>query len=167
MILQRICQTLETYLKWVLAALLVLMVVDVTWQVLTRFILANPSSFTEELARYLLVWIGLLGASYAYRTHAHLGIDILVKKFHGASRTTVSAVAIVFTLSFALLVMVKGGASLMALTFQLQQTSAALNIPMGFVYSVIPLSGILIALFAIEQLWQLKLGHHPIQQTNQ
>lgn len=163
--MQQLCQKVENILKWFLATLMVLMVVDVSWQVLTRFILSDPSSFTEELARYLLIWIGLLGASYAYRTHAHLGIDILVKKFRGASRITVTSVAIVCNIIFVVAVMVKGGISLVALTLELEQTSAALNIPVGFVYSVIPLSGLLIILFALEQLQQLKAGQNNIDLT--
>ena len=54
--------------RWLSYALMLLMAVsalNVLWQVFTRFILQDPSSYTEELARFLLVWIGLLGASYA------------------------------------------------------------------------------------------------------
>ena len=51
-----------------------------------RFILKDPSSFTEELAGFLLIWIGLLGASYALYTRAHLGIDILTAKLKGTNR---------------------------------------------------------------------------------
>ncbi|NIX00358.1 MAG: TRAP transporter small permease subunit, partial [Phycisphaerae bacterium] len=51
------------------------LVIDVTWQVITRFVLKNPSSWTEELATYLLIWVGLLGAAVALHRGAHLGID--------------------------------------------------------------------------------------------
>lgn len=153
-------QIIEQILKYILMFLMALMVLDVSWQVLTRFLLSDPSSFTEELARYLLVWIGLLGASYAYRTHAHLGIDILVQRFQGESKRVITSVSIVISLLFALLVMVKGGSNLVMLTLELDQRSAALNLPMGLVYIVIPLSGFLIAIFALEQLWQLKSGEY-------
>lgn len=155
-----LCNTIERILKYFLMFLMILMVVDVSWQVLTRFLLSDPSSFTEELARYLLVWIGLLGSSYAYRVHAHLGIDILVRKFHGNSKQIVTGISIVTSLLFSLVVMVKGGFNLVSLTLELDQRSAALNLPMGLVYIVIPLSGILIVLFALEQLWQLKKGEY-------
>lgn len=162
-----LCQAIEKLLKYLLMFLMVLMVVDVSWQVLTRFLLSDPSSFTEELARYLLVWIGLLGASYAYRTHAHLGIDILVRKFQGPTLILVTTISIITCLMFALLVMVRGGLNLVMLTLELDQTSAALNVPMGLVYIVIPLSGILIAIFAVEQLLQLKAGeYHTLKSAN-
>ena len=58
--------------------LMSVMVIDVSWQVASRFVFRAPSSFTEELAGFLLIWIGLLGAAYGFPTRAHLGIDLLV-----------------------------------------------------------------------------------------
>ena len=59
---------------------MIAIVTVVCWQVFSRFILRAPSSYTEELARFLLIWIGVLGASYAYRTKAHLGLDLFYQK---------------------------------------------------------------------------------------
>ncbi len=67
-----VMRVIDRALAWVLMVLMAVMVIDVTWQVVTRFILSEPSSVTEELARFLLVWIGLLGAAYAFRVRAHL-----------------------------------------------------------------------------------------------
>ena len=41
------------------------MVINVLWQVFTRFVIRDPSSFTEEAARYMMIWVGLLGSAYA------------------------------------------------------------------------------------------------------
>ena len=78
---------MKTLTMWVdkvlttfLISLMALIVLVVTWQVVTRFLMSTPSSVTEELARFLLIWIGVLGSSYALRTRAHLGIDILSTK---------------------------------------------------------------------------------------
>ena len=73
-------------LSVLLIALLAAMVFAVLWQVLTRFILRRPSSYTEELAGFLLVWIGILGASHAFYTKSHLGIDLLARKLKSAHR---------------------------------------------------------------------------------
>ncbi|WP_193166180.1 TRAP transporter small permease [Microbulbifer hainanensis] len=146
---------LERLLSFVLGALLALMVLDVTWQILTRFLPMNPSSYTEELARYLLVWIGLLGGAYAYRRKSHLGIDLLTNALPERARRATRVFTIALCFAFAAAVMVFGGFRLMLLTFELNQMSAALDIPMGYVYSVIPLSGALICLFSIDQLLQV------------
>lgn len=56
--------------------LMAFLVVDVLWQVLSRYILVSPSSVTDELAGYLLIWVGLLGAAYVSGKNEHLAIDL-------------------------------------------------------------------------------------------
>lgn len=159
MLMQRIDRLLEL----LLGSLLALMVLDVTWQILTRFLPMSPSSYTEELARYLLVWIGILGAAYAYRKKSHLGIDLLTNALPEKVRKKVQLLTVSLCFTFAAAVMVFGGVQLVLLTFELDQLSAALNIPMGYVYVVIPLSGALICLFCIDQLLQLLGAASPAQ----
>lgn len=133
------------------------MVLDVTWQVITRFVLKSPSSFTEELAGFFLIWIGLLGAGYAFYTKAHLGIDVLTYKLGGLKKKVVEILANGVILVFAVLVMMIGGLRLMGLAFALHQVSPAAGIKMGYVYSAIPLSGILIAFYSlafIGEVWK-------------
>lgn len=154
-------QRIDRLLELILGGLLALMVLDVTWQILTRFLPMSPSSYTEELARYLLVWIGILGAAYAYRKKSHIGIDLLTNALPPKSKLGVQLFAIAVCLFFAAAVMVFGGIQLVLLTFELKQMSAALNVPMGTVYSVIPLSGALICLFSIDQSVQLLRGESP------
>jgi len=133
-----------------LTLLMIAIVVDVSWQVITRFLLDTPSSYTEEVARFLLIWIGLLGASYAYRTRAHLGLDIITSQLTGSSKRNTELTAIIISALFAASVMIYGGAKLVMLTFELNQVSASLGIPMSYIYLVIPLSGSLICLFALN-----------------
>lgn len=147
-LLNKIDQLLAIFLMILMAAI----VIDVTWQVLSRFILGSPSSFTEEVARFLLVWIGLLGAAYAFRTHAHLGLDLFTSKLPFEKRLRADVVAQLVSFAFAASVMVYGGVQLVLLQLALGQTSAALEIKMGYVYSVIPLAGILICIYAVDNI---------------
>ena len=137
-----------------LAILMAVIVLDVTWQVFTRFILKRPSSYTEELAGFLLIWIGLLGASYAFYSRSHLGIDVLTYKMKGVKKQLISVITNTLVLLFALLVMVWGGIRLVSLTLALHQVSPALGIKMGYVYTVIPISGILIAAYSLVFIWE-------------
>ena len=57
---------LNRFLETVLAFLAALMVAGCFWQVITRFLLHNPSKYTEELLRYMLIWLTMLGVPYAY-----------------------------------------------------------------------------------------------------
>jgi TRAP-type C4-dicarboxylate transport system permease small subunit len=126
-----------------------IIVIDVSWQVFTRFILQDPSSFTEELAGFLLIWIGLLGASYALHTKAHLGIDILSRKLTGTSRRMLDLIIYTIVALFSFFVLVLGGYRLVNLTFTLNQISPSMNIPIGYVYIVLPLTGILMIYYSI------------------
>ena len=147
--MQKITTFISKILGVILIVLMALMVLDVTWQVFTRFILKNPSSFTEELAGFLLIWIGLLGASYAFYTKAHLGIDVLTYKLTGLKKLVVEILINVIVLVFAFFVMVIGGMRLVNLTFTLKQISPALGIEMGYIYLVIPITGILVIYYAV------------------
>jgi len=144
--------SIDKLLQKLLIVLMAVLLIDVSWQVLTRFILANPSSFTEELARFLLIWIGLLGSAHAYRHKMHLGVDIFVKSLSTTSAKVLKQAVQLITIAFALSVLVFGGGKLMLLAIHLNQESPAMHINMGVIYIALPLSGILLALFAIEHM---------------
>lgn len=146
--MERVTHAITKILSVLLIVLMAVIVLDVTWQVITRFLLKNPSSITEELAGFLLIWIGVLGASYALYTRSHLGIDILTYKLQGVKKQVVEVVIYAIVLLFAFFVMVSGGMRLVNLTFDLNQISAAMGIPIGYVYLVLPVSGILMMYYA-------------------
>jgi TRAP-type C4-dicarboxylate transport system permease small subunit len=148
-------------LGWLLALLMGVMVLDVTWQVVSRFVLRTPSSFTEELAGFLLIWIGLLGAAYCLRARSHLAIDLLVSRLRGRARRAATITAHLIVAAFALAAMVIGGALLVRLALQLHQISAAMGIPVGFVYLALPLAGLLMLVFSIESMAQAATAADP------
>ncbi len=141
--------SVDAVLRVVLAIMMALLVIDVTWQVLTRFILPQPSSFTEEVARFLLIWISLLGGAYVYRQHGHLGFDLFMKKVSVASSDRFYKFACVLVALFAISVLIIGGTNLVILTWSLGQLSAVLNVPMALIYTVIPLSGSLFLIYSV------------------
>jgi TRAP-type C4-dicarboxylate transport system permease small subunit len=141
-------RVVDRVLEWLLVAFMSLMVINVLWQVATRFLLRNPSSFTEEIARYLLVWVGVLGGAYAVGKRIHLAIDLLPSKLEGRRKAMLELFIETCIFVFAALVLVVGGSGLVWLTLDLGQTSAALQIPLGFVYLVLPLSGLLMMFYS-------------------
>ena len=141
---------LDKALSRVLALLMTLMVTDVVWQVFSRFATDTPSSWTEELARFLLIWIGFLGATWAYRMRAHLGLSYLVEKQTPATQKRLAIFSHLATALFAILVMIYGGSQLVFLTLELNQLSPSLDIKIGYVYVIIPISGILITVYALD-----------------
>lgn len=157
--MKKITNAIDRALIPVLVALMAGMVIAVTWQVASRYLLKSPSSYTEEMARFMLIWIGLLGAAYAYRTKMHLGLDLLTSKLTGNKKLTAELFSTACVLGFTIIVMIVGGIQLMLLTFELKQHSSALGIKIGYVYSVIPLSGVIIALYCIDSALQSIHNH--------
>ena len=137
---RRVDRTLELTLAGLMAA----MVLTVLWQVATRYLLRDPSSVTEELARFGLIWLGLIGASYGFGRRAHLAVELLPK-----TRWVELAVAASVAL-FAVLVLIVGGLRLVSATLALGQTSPALHLDRGYIYLALPLSGALIVFYTIE-----------------
>jgi TRAP-type C4-dicarboxylate transport system permease small subunit len=140
---------LDQALKILVASLMAMMVVVVTWQVLSRYVMSDPSPWTEEVARMLLIWVGLLGGAFAYREKSHLGIDLLAQKLGPRGKKRLSIFADLCCGLFALTVLVIGGSALVQLTWQLHQTTAVLGIPMAWVYIALPLSGLLVAWYSM------------------
>jgi len=142
---------LDLYLGSFLSILMAIMTLDVLWGVFTRYVMGSQASWTEELARFLLIWIGLLGAAYASGKRLHLAIDLLPRRLEGKAGRRLQIFINLTIMLFAATVMVIGGIRYVYITLTLGQTSPALQLPMGFVYIIIPVSGLLIIYYkAIE-----------------
>lgn len=146
--LERAKKTVDKLLELALIILMGANVLNVLWQVFTRFVSRDPSSFTEELARYLLIWVGLLGASYAAGKKMHLAIDVVLQGLRNKTKIWTEIVIQVFIFLFSFFVMVVGGLRLVTITLTLNQISAALRIKLGYVYLILPISGLLIVFYA-------------------
>lgn len=144
--------TLDRLLEALVALTMAALVADVTWQVFTRFVLKDPSTWTDELATFLIVWVSLLGAAVALRRGAHLGVDVFVERIGPRWRPWVAALACLGSTAFALLVMTVGGATLVVRKLHLQETSPVLGLNLGYVYLAVPISGLFLTLYSIEQL---------------
>lgn len=160
--MEQLKKILDKFLETLLIISVAVLVIDVLWQVFTRFVMGNPSSWTEELATFLLIWVSLLGAAVALGRGAHLGIDYFTHKLPKRNRIQTELFAFAMISMFSLLVMVIGGISLVRQTLALDQISVALHIPMGYVYLAIPISGAFLLLYGMigffERLKELKKG---------
>ncbi|MCB4799745.1 TRAP transporter small permease [Neotamlana laminarinivorans] len=128
------------------------MVINVLWQVFTRFVMGTPSSFTDELARYLMIWLGILGAAYVSGRNMHVAIDVLPLRSSSKTQKRIKLLVYVLIILFALLAMVIGGSRLVYITYILDQFSPALQLPLAVVYAAIPLSGLLIIYYKVSDI---------------
>lgn len=149
--MDKIVSRINSLLRLLVIFLLFIMVVAVFLQVLFRFFLDQPLAWTEELARYLLIWITFLGSAYAMSIRAHIGTEYILKYLSPfMTKVVVVIAAILSTLFFA--VMVQQGYLLSARS--MTQTSPTLLLPMGFVYMVIPLSGAVLIMNVLAVTWK-------------
>ena len=128
-------------------ALIAVMVLLVLWQVVARYFLQNPSTFSETLTRYLFVWLVLVTATYAFGKREHMYISALNDSFKGLAKTAVNVFIEVLTILFAVCVMVYGGSIIT--NMQMVSIDSSLHIPMGVVYAVIPVCGVLITFYCL------------------
>ncbi|WP_421813746.1 TRAP transporter small permease [Flagellimonas sp.] len=137
-------RTLENILAHLLVVLMGLMVLNVLWQVFSRYVIGEPSAFTDELARFLMIWLGLLGTAYVSGKNGHVAIDVLAKRASAKNQKLLKRVVSGFIILFCLAAMVTGGGWLVYTTYELKQLSPALGLPLAYVYIVIPLSGLIV-----------------------
>ncbi|MFS4417617.1 TRAP transporter small permease [Maribacter sp. 2307ULW6-5] len=145
-------KTIDNVLAKALVILMSIMVLNVLWQVASRFLLGSPSSFTDELARYLMIWVGILGAAYVSGRNMHVAIDVLPNRLSGGAQKKLMLLVRLLIILFCLVALVIGGSRLVYITYVLGQNSPALQVPLAVVYSVIPISGILIIYYKISDI---------------
>jgi TRAP-type C4-dicarboxylate transport system permease small subunit len=141
---------LDRTVGWVLISLMAIAVVNVLAQVFWRYVLDDALTFSEPLARSLLVWISVIGAGYAVGARSHLAIDLLPLLL---KRTRwLSALLDFFihsaVLAFAVLVLIIGGASYVKTALETGETSPMLGVKVGYIYAALPAAGGIMALYA-------------------
>lgn len=132
-----------------------LLVLDVVWQVFTRYILELPSTITDEVARFLLIWVSLLGAAYFSGQNMHISIDLLANYLSSSNRQKLKIFIKASIICFVLCVFVIGGGVLMYYTYIFRQITPTLQIPIAYVYSIGPLSGLLIIYYKLSDIWRI------------
>ena len=139
-------------LNWMLIVAVSLLVFDVVWGVFSRHVMGEQTKWTEELARFLLVWVSLLGGAVAFGTKGHLGVDYFTGKFHPDAQKLMAVAAHLVVLFFAGAIFLYGGGRVVADALAMEQTTPALGWKMGHVYLALPIAGIFMVLFTIENL---------------
>lgn len=143
---------LDKLLSSLIAVLMALMVINVSWQVFSRYVLEDPSSFTDELSRYMMIWLGMAGTALVSGKNGHLAIDILPEKAQGKKKLVLNLLIHSLVIFFGVMVMVVGGGNLVYISDMLGQKSATLQIPLSWIYSIIPISGALVVFYHIHHL---------------
>ncbi|KAE9529830.1 TRAP transporter small permease [Testudinibacter aquarius] len=146
--------TIDKALSALCVTLSVFLVICVVWQVFSRYVLNQPSTYTDEIARFLFIWVGLIGAAYALGQKKHLAIDLLLTKLESSPKKQnfLNLLINIISLFFIILIMCYGGGKLVLDTMSAGQISPVLGIQMGWVYFAIPLSGAFMLIYLLRDI---------------
>ncbi|MGF1702890.1 TRAP transporter small permease [Photobacterium makurazakiensis] len=125
------------------------LVACVVWQVFSRFVLHSPSTSTDEIARFLLMWCGLTGSAYMVGQNQHLAIEVLGARLSGVKKLSLNIVVQLFIAKFSVMVMIYGGIVQYQNISMTGQLTPSLGMPMSYIYVVVPISGFIILIYNI------------------
>ena len=152
---RRVVDGLNLAVRWILAALMLVMTVLIGWQVIARFIVGESLTFSEEVSRFVMVWLVLLGAAYAAKNGRLMKVDIVEHMLSGKAKSTVIMVAGVLSIVFYLVLVVFGFFIVSAVSYQMTPaTEVSMSIPMA----ALPVGGILLVINTIHQMFGVALG---------
>ncbi len=154
--LNKIRKVIDTVLSSACAVIFAAMVVIGTYQIVTRFIFKSPSTVSEELLTYSFTWMALLSSAYVFGKRDHMRMGFMADKAGPGGQKALSILGEILILLLASSVMVYGGVTITKLT--MTQSTASLGIPMGVVYTIIPISGLLIVFYAVLNIVDLISG---------
>lgn len=146
-------QYLDKIMEWVCIILFAFMTVIGTYQIVTRYVFNAPSTISEELLTYTFTWMALLAAAYVFGKRDHMRMAFFSEKFSEKIQIILAIISEIVIILFSALVLIYGGFSITKLT--MTQQSASLGIPMGYIYFVLPVSGIVTVIYNIMNIIDL------------
>lgn len=152
---RRVVDGMNIVIRWVLAALMLIMTVLIGWQVMARFIIGDSLTFSEEVSRFVMVWLVIVGAAYAAKNGRLMKVDIVEHMLSGKAKQTVIMIAGLLSIVFYLVLVVFGFFIVNAVSYQLTPaTEVSMSIPMA----ALPVGGILLIINTIHQMFGVSLG---------
>ncbi len=154
--MENIRSAIDRVLAAVCCFLFAAMVVIGTYQIVTRYVFNSPSTVSEELLTYTFTWMALLASAYVFGKREHMRVAFIADHLKGKARMILEVIIEVLTIAVAAVVFFYGGVSIMELT--MTQKTASLGVPMGVIYTVVPLTGALICIYGLFNIADLVSG---------
>ena len=144
-----VIRKLTRLVEWMLTVLSILIFVVVFLQVLFRYLLRQPLFWSEELPRYLLIWMCFLAAAVAQKHDAHINITLCLAPLSARARRLLKILTDAVILAFLWILIYSGG---LVTSITAHHRSTALQLPMGLVYAALPVGAILMSLYLVLQI---------------
>ena len=160
--LHKIRKAMNTVVSTICIVLFAVMVVVGTYQIITRFVFNNPSTKSEELLTYTFAWMAIFSSAYVFGKRDHMRMTFVADKLPKEQRKILEIVIELLIIAFAVIVLIYGGFTIMGLT--MTQKTASLGVMMGVIYAVVPISGILIAIYGVLNVIDLCAGYENTEE---
>ena len=128
--------------------LLVVVTLVAGMAIFTRYVLNDALTWTEELARYCLIWVTLIGSSVAIRFREHISLDMIVRRLPKRLSTTIELV--MFSLIVVIMVIIVKSSWAMVFTQATMRFSPTLNISMAWIQIILPIGFFLILIQSLH-----------------
>ncbi|MFA7620460.1 MAG: TRAP transporter small permease [Aminobacteriaceae bacterium] len=136
--------------EYILVGGLAVLVFIVCLQVTMRYFFHTGLTWSEEVARFLFLWLVWLGAAYAAKRRTHLRIEAFTQKLSPNVRRKVDFIALLIWIAFSAFLTWKG-AELTMILFRRRQLSPILEIKMAWAYAAVPIGAGLMLLRLLAQ----------------
>ena len=130
-------------MRFLMALSMFILVAFGTWQIFSRWVLKDPSTFTDELLRYVLIIAGMIGSAYCFYRDEHLALTLITDKARGPFKFILNIFIEACILFFVIYVFIYGG---MKLSNTATNVSSVMRIPMKTLYLIEPLCGVMIVI---------------------
>lgn len=149
-------KSLDAALRWLCVILFVALVLVVVWQVFSRQVVHAPATWTTSVAQYLFVWLSLFGSAWVFSEKEHIAVDFFTRliRLNNTRGMEIAVNAVIFL--FAALVLFWGGIRGVDLTWT--QKVSGLPVSIGMMYLALPVSGLLIMLYALFHIREAAAG---------
>lgn len=133
------------------------MILIVTWQVFSRYVLNTTPFWSEEITLVLMVWVGFIGIAIGFRERLHIAVEVLARKFPEAVQKWLEKGILALIFSFGMYLLVQGWQFTVLMS---QSTLAATKLPSSVLYAIMPVAGLMISIYALLNLFGEQTKKH-------
>lgn len=144
----------ELFLVTVFSAVTILVIA----QVFFRYVIQSSLGWSEEIARYTLVWITWISTSYAIKKRSHIRVELIKNFFSDTGKKVIEIIVLIAWFLFALFIAIEGTKLVLAIG-SMGQVSPSTQLPMWFVYLAIPIGGTLMVVRLIQEFYKIFKGN--------
>ena len=147
----KIKSLVDKIMEYLIIIVLVAMSLIVLWQVFTRFVLNDPSTWSEELAKYLMIWLAFLAGAMGIKTGSHLGLTLISESIENPKmKKIIWSISYILCFITGLIIAIYGYKFMLAGKLK---TASSMSFTMTPVYAIIPISGVIMMLNSIEKIY--------------